>query len=157
MGLVDWRDCSSSSVPRCHLQPAGTCILSLGAGTSGSWSGQGGVSKRAHAHTQAWPEGDSISPVSTCLARCRPGPSRRSRAAPPGPQSCVWPMAFMRERILQHTAADSSVRWQRRQLSRCWHSGDMQAGQPASQRRPRHLFHFLWLGIICLLNKGLSY
>jgi len=27
---------------------------------------RGGMSKRAHAHTQAWPEGGSISPVSTC-------------------------------------------------------------------------------------------
>jgi hypothetical protein len=133
---------------RCHLE-AGWCALTVGLVEglqlllcptlpsaacwhmhSIPWCWQlvwaGGVSKRAHAHTQAWPEGDSISPVSTCLARCRPGPSRRSRAAPPGPQSCVWPMAFMRERILQHTAADNSVRWQRRQLSRCWHSGDMQ-------------------------------
>ena len=78
----------------------------------------GGVNRGSHGHTGAARVGRNL----TCPRRpaeSRPAPLGRARSAPPGPQSCARPRAFMQVRYLQHTAA-TGTKVQKQPTAFCW-------------------------------------
>jgi hypothetical protein len=96
----------------------------------------GGVSRSTHGHTGAARVGRKL----TCPRRpaeSRPAPLGRPRSAPPGPQSCARPRAFMQVRYLQRTAATGTFRSSQPHSAGRWHllAVQQQARQQCSNKQ----------------------